>query len=290
MEFRAGRVSPDPLAPKVDLTPHLSSAIDESADYYSRVVNWGMLGNDDWGDCTCASDGHIAIQQTAYGLGSAEAVSNADVLRVYAAIAGFNPGAGPPGQNPTDRGATVQSALDYLRRKGINGFKIAAYGFVEPKNHDAVKHAIEEFGALSVGFNLPKSALSANGEWTVVPGSPIDGGHCVMIAGFDADWLYAISWGELVRISWDFWDTYCEESWAIISEDWTTVTELSLTSFGEEFAETFATANPFLPAEPYSLFFDELKDWQEDFVADERKAFAWFRKLHYKGVHRDSRT
>jgi hypothetical protein len=82
MAFRAGRISPDPLAPKVDLTPHLSAAVDESADYYSRVVNWGMLGNDDWGDCTCASDGHIAIQQTAYGLGSAEAVSTADVLRV----------------------------------------------------------------------------------------------------------------------------------------------------------------------------------------------------------------
>jgi hypothetical protein len=124
----------------------------------------------------------------------------------------------------------------------------------------------------------------------VVEGSPIDGGHCVMVAGFDADWLYVISWGEVIRVSWDFWDAYCEEAWAVISEDWTSVTELSLVAFGEEFAATFATSNPFAELSPFTVLADDVTNFEEDFREDGREVLAfvadWFRKLHYKGAHR----
>jgi len=282
MEFRAGRISLDPNAPKPELTPHLAgtdSQISPSVDYYSKVASWGELGNDKWGDCTCASDGHIAMQQTAYGLGKADGVTDAEVLAVYSAVSGFVINDGPPGNNPTDRGATVQAALEYLRKKGVAGFRISAYGHVDPKNHDAVKHAVEDFGALSIGLNLPTSVMSQGNQWTVVPGSPIDGGHCVMVAGYDPQWVYGVSWGQVIRMSWDFWDQYCEESWAVISQDWTTVTGLSLEAFGAEFASAFGGPNPFAPP---------LIERIEDEVTEGVKGF--FHKLSYKGDHSAWRT
>lgn len=279
--FRAGRLSLDPNAPKPELTPHLCGEgveVSDSVDYFSHVTNWDALGNLDWGDCTCASDGHIAIQQTAYGLGEAQEVTTAEVLAAYSAISGFDPAAGPPGRNPTDKGATTQAALEYLRKYGIGGFRIAAYGHVDWKDHDAVKHAVEEFGAMSIGVLLPISALSQNGEWTVVPGSPIDGGHCVMVVGYDARWLYVVSWGQVNRMSWEFLDTYCEEAWAIISEYWTPVTGLSLEAFGSEFAAVFGGGNPFAPSV------------LEDIEVEGRRVFkgfkAWFHRLGYRGAHR----
>lgn len=280
VEFRGGRLTHE--GPLLDLTPHLANpevVLADRIDYFSKVVQWGELGNTDWGDCTCASDGHIAIQQTAYGLGRADAITPADALRAYAAISGFNPGSGPPGANPTDRGATVVSALEYLRKFGMCGFKIKAHGSVDVKNIPAVKHAVEEFGALSIGISLPKSALTqfdAGQPWTVVEGSPSDGEHCVMVAGFDSNWVYVITWGTVVPMSWQFWDEYVGEAHAIISEYWLSVTGISLEAFGAEFAQVFGGRNPFVAAAAPA-------DIPSRLLSDIR---SWFHGLHYHGGHR----
>lgn len=288
VEFRGGRLGN--TGPLLDLTSHLGNPdvqLSDRIDYFSKVVNWGELGNTSWGDCTCASDGHIAIQQTAYGLGRADVVTNADALRAYAAISGFNPGDGPPGSNPTDRGATVLSALEYLRKTGMCGFKIVAHGSLDVKNLPAVKHAVEEFGALSIGIDLPKSAMAqfnAGQPWTVVPGgSPSDGGHCVMVAGFDSAWVYVVTWGMVVPMSWGFWDAYVDEAYAVISELWSSVTGVSLLAFGAEFSAAFGGRNPFAPvvvSEPANYFLLACRDVR-----------SWFHGLFgYKGAHRAWRT
>jgi len=279
--FRAGRIPLDPNAPKPELTPHLCGnafTAADSIDYYSKVTNWGELGNKFWGDCTCACDGHIAIQQTAYGLGKAQTVTDAETLQAYAAVSGFDINAGPPGKNPTDKGATVQAALEYLRKTGIGGFEIAAYGHIDPRSHDAVKHGVEDFGALSIGINFPKSGMrqfEAGQPLDAVPDDGgIEGGHCVMVAGFDSQFVYIVTWGQLARMTWAFWDKYVEEAWAVISRDWTTVTGLSLEAFGAEFASAFGGANPFAPS-----VIEELEDEIQKGVR------GFFHKLGYRGVH-----
>lgn len=212
-----------------------------------------MLGNDEWGDCTCAGDGHICVQQTALGLKKEQAVTTAEALAEYHVIGGFNPNAGPPGDNPTDNGATVQSAMEYLRNPGIGGFKTAAFGELNVKNMTEVKKAAAEFGCLSIGINLPESAMNqfnAGQPWTVVAGSAIDGGHCVIVVGYDADWIYVVTWGQVQRMSYGFWTTYVEEAWAPISKDWQSKSGLSLVAFGEEFAALTGEPNPFTHPAP----------------------------------------
>jgi hypothetical protein len=247
--FRGGWL-PTPEHLKVSLTPHLKAiSVPVSVDNYSGVPFWGMLGNDEWGDCTCAGDGHIVCQQTALGDNSEIRPTDSQAVTVYEQ-SGFDPNAGPPGENPTDNGWTVQAALDYLRTKGWPGsdWKIAAYGSVDVSNHNAVRQAAYEFGCLSIGFDVPESAMeqfNAGQPWTPVAGSPIEGGHCVIVVGYDRDWVYIITWGTVWKMSWSFWDTYVSEAHAVIAKDWQSKSGLSLTAFGAEFAAMFGGGNPF---------------------------------------------
>lgn len=253
--FRGGRLPQDPDAPRVSLSPHLNAVtVPSSVNNYTGVNVWGMLGNDEWGDCTCAGDGHVICQQTALGIKKEAKVTTAEALAAYTAISGFDPNAGPPGDNPTDNGATVESALDYLRTHGMAGVKIAAYGSLPPVNHTEVKQAVWEFGCLSIGLLVPESAMSqfnAGEPWTVVKDSPIEGGHCVIVVGYDSNWVYVVTWGAVQKMSWGFWATYVEEAHAPILSDWESKSgAVSLEAFGEEFAKMFKVDNPFASTSP----------------------------------------
>lgn len=246
--FRKGRLPNDPTKPRLSLDAHLSGAAPGAVDNFTYVASWGMLGNDLWGDCTFAGDGHVVEQQTALGLGQEKVVTTGQCLDAYSAVTGFDPNAGPSGSNPTDNGATVQSAMEYLLRSGLAGMKVSAFAELAVTNHLNIRQAIYEFGCLSIGINLPVSAMdqfNAGQPWTVVPGSPNDGGHCVIAVGYDTSWVYVISWGAVTRMSWEFWMTYVEEAWVPISKAWVSKSGLSLTAFGEEYAKLTGKANPF---------------------------------------------
>jgi hypothetical protein len=256
--FRGGLIPRDASTPRVSLTPYLlagAGVLPPAVDYYTGIAYLGMLGNDQWGDCVFAGDGHIVEQQTALGDKSELKISTQDALAAYSAVTGFDPNAGPPGENPTDNGAQVSDGLNYLRTHGMADWKIAAYGDVDVSNHTALKRAIWEFGALSIGFSVPESAMeqfNAGQPWTVVPDSPIEGGHCVIACGYDASYVYVITWGAIQKMTWDFWNTYVSEAHAIIAKDWDSVSGLSLTAFGQEWVATFGGQNPFAPTPPPS--------------------------------------
>lgn len=250
LTFRKGRLPNDPSKPRLRLSETLAAAAPPPPGFngFADVASWGMLGNDNWGDCVFACDGHITEQQTAVGDGQELVVTTGQALAAYSAVTGFDPNAGPPGQNPTDQGAQVQDGLNYLRKSGLAGWKIAAFAELDVKNLTEIKQGTAEFGCLSIGINLPVSAMDQfnnSQPWTPVPGSAIDGGHCVQVVGYDSAWVYVVTWGAIQRMSWSFWEQYVEEAWAIISKDWVSKTGLSLTAFGEEFAAMTGQANPF---------------------------------------------
>src|SRR6202035_3127836 len=68
---------------------------------------WGMLGNDEWGDCAWAGPAHETMILTTEG-GHAASFTTAGVLSDYSAGTGFDPNAGSPGSNPTDKGSNVR--------------------------------------------------------------------------------------------------------------------------------------------------------------------------------------
>ena len=101
---------------------------------------WGMLGNDEWGDCAWAGPAHETMLLSTEG-GHAAAFTTAGVLSDYSAGTGFDPNAGPPGKNPTDNGSEVRKVLSYRRKTGIiairNGLFFACTSFIVLLNRDA---------------------------------------------------------------------------------------------------------------------------------------------------------
>lgn len=230
-----------------------------TVDHFSAVKSVGMHLNDTWGDCTTAADANIIQGLTTYGQGREVRISDTYVLAAYEA-SGFDPKAGPPGNNPTDQGWTVADSLSYLRKTGMAGRKIALYGQIEPSDTKRVSQAVYEFGYLSIGLNLPKSAVaqfnagpakgSAHPVWSLTSDRSIDGGHCVCVAGYNSAGPLAWTWGSVVQMTWGFWRTYCEEVWAVVSSDWVSKVTgkdpdgVNVTVLGEEAKELLGT-NPF---------------------------------------------
>lgn len=200
-----------------------------TVDYFSQVGTVGMHLNDQWGCCTCSGDANVIQGITTYGLGSEVVVPDADVLAAYEQ-AGFNPNAGPPGENPTDQGWTCADALAYLKAHGMAGHKIAAYGQVGYTDRAKVQTCLYEFGYASLGVNLPQSAMDQFNQaeqagkvpqWTVTrAGSNVIGGHCIIACGYTPAGPVIWTWGAHVQLTWAWVDTYVAEFWPVVSQDW----------------------------------------------------------------------
>jgi len=142
-------------------------------------------------------------------------------ILAYEAITGYR-----PSDPSTDRGAVELDVLRYWRKTGIGGTKIEAFIALEPKNHLHVQAAVELFGGSYIGLALPVSAQQ-QAVWSVPPGGPTGtgapgswGGHAVVIEAYDAHGLTCITWGQKKKMTWSFWDAYCDEAYALLSELW----------------------------------------------------------------------
>jgi hypothetical protein len=139
---------------------------------------WGMLGNDEWGDCAWAGPAHETMLLSTEG-GHPATFTTAGVLSDYSAGTGFNPKAGPSGHNPTDRGSNVRDVLRYRRKTGIidaaeKRHKIGAFVKLEPKNLTQIYQAMYLFQTVGIGIEFPGSAMEQFNEgkpWSVVPGA-----------------------------------------------------------------------------------------------------------------------
>src|SRR6185437_1570180 len=88
-----------------------------------------------------------------------------------------------------------------------------------------VQLAIELFGGIDVGVALPITAQN-QAIWDVAPNWAIEaapgswGGHAVPVLDYDADGLLCVTWGAPKRMTWRFWSTYVDESYAVLSSAW----------------------------------------------------------------------
>ena len=254
--FCPGRLAPDPSKPRMMLAPHMQAIVAPPAqvDWYSGITDWPMYGNDSWGDCVPAEQGHHEEAFSFYGGHRLVEVTDQDVIDAYSAITGFDPNAGPPGDNPTDQGTLIQDAMSYWRKTGIGGHKIAAFAGGSVADITEVKTAIAAFGPLSLGINFPNTAMdqfNAGEPWDVARHAKVEGGHCVALVGYDAHYLYVVTWGQVQKMTQAFWNKYVEEAWAPISAEWVdSVTGLDpagvdLVGLGEAFAALTGDPNPF---------------------------------------------
>lgn len=192
-----------------------------SIDYAKAVKNWPMFGNDQYGDCTCAAAGHMIEDWTA----------NTSVERTpaeSAILAAYNHFA----HGVADAGANMLDVLKYWRTSGIGQDKIKAFTQLELHNNLEAQDAVYFFGSCYIGLGLPDFAVAPGTDflrtpWIVPPKGPIgnaapnpNNGHCVPAVAYDPRNLWIVTWGALKPMSWQFYATYADEAFAVLSIDW----------------------------------------------------------------------
>lgn len=261
--FPLGKLPAQPARPQLRLTPVLQEAQlpapAASMDWQNDGIAWPMYGNDEWGDCVWAEIGHAVNQATYYATGREVEPTDADILKGYSDVTGFDPNAGAPGLNRTDNGTYLQDAMKYWRTTGVAGHKIVAYASLDPSNLDEVRQAISLFGSISVGIQFPDSAMRQfdSGEvWDVVRGAHIEGGHCVLAGAYDERTVGIVTWGAETRMTWKFWQKYVDEAWVYFDVDGLKEAGSYFTgapsfyALGEEFAALTGEKNPIPAPQP----------------------------------------
>ncbi len=192
-----------------------------AADYAEPVAKWPMMGNDHYGDCTCAAAGHMIEEWTA-NTSKEKILTDHAILKAYKHFAGDDP----------DAGANMLDVLNYWRQTGIGGDKITAFAGLEPQNHVQLRDSVWLFGTCYIGVALPDFAVPADTDfltipWEVPAGGAVgeaapnpNNGHCIPAVGYDQRFIYVVTWGALKTMTWQFYDAYADEAFAVLSQDW----------------------------------------------------------------------
>lgn len=194
---------------------------------------WPMLANDRFNCCTSAAAGHMIHHWTAANE-QGIFLTDADIIRAQAQLTG----------DRLMECVSMLDALKYWRNEGIGGHKIHSFVNGEKSNPADLRCIVHLFGSGYVGLDLPPFACAGDPQkwpdipWEIPASAASDAtapdpkqGHCVAVVGYDPQSLYAVSWGRLKRMSWEFFQRYAEEVYAVLSTDWVAENAKSPTGF-----------------------------------------------------------
>lgn len=184
--------------------------------HYGHLVSSGypMDGNDVYGDCTIAAVAHMLQTFNAEIRVQIPIPSSAQVVDTYFQLTG--------GQ---DSGLVEVDVLNHWKNSGFWGHKIAGYAPVPTNDLTQLHQAVAFYGGAYLGVQIPQSAEQQfnNGQpWTVVPDSPIVGGHAVPIVGYDPSFVWVVTWGALQSVTYPWLATYLDEAYAVIAPEFVT--------------------------------------------------------------------
>ncbi len=223
---------------------------------------WGMLANgpcDDntiapeyyayngVGDCGWAFWGHAFKQEEKQ---SGRPISNftcASTANNYAKYLGLTDYTQLNQQN--DQGTDLQEGLLRVQQQGFtdadnNAHKIVSFLSLEVGNFTELWQALYLGNSIMLGIQLPQSAMNQTNDhqmWSVVPGSPIDGGHCVHLVGKPGENVWTvITWGLRQIVTEQFLKTYMDEAYMFVTaEQYNAVTGESIEHYTEADIEKY---------------------------------------------------
>lgn len=181
---------------------------------------WGMLGNDQVGNCVWAGAAHEDMIFTAMG-GSPVLYQTKDVISDYSACTGYDP------KDPnTDEGTDMRKAASYRRKTGLlaaDGSRQMVDGYLALKvgNIEQIEVSTSLFGACGLGVQLPSSAMDqfdSQEPWHRTSGRQHnEGGHYISHVGRNSlsDQL-VVTWGRLHAATDDWLATYMDEGVAYL--------------------------------------------------------------------------
>lgn len=191
-------------------------------------VSLGAMLNDTLGDCTCAAIYHARQVWTSVANPPMSTAPDAEVEKAYEEFCGY-----VSGDPSTDQGGVEQTVLADWVHEGApladgSVDHLVAFVEIDPSNHDDVMRAVYDCGIVYIGLNVPAFLMASQppAVWNVDPNGDqtIVGGHCVVVAGYDADGVDLISWGTKYRMTWAFWDQFVDEAYALADESWIAAT------------------------------------------------------------------
>lgn len=174
------------------------------------VGEWGMLGNDRYGDCGVAGIQHGLMADAKITSTAKHFPSEKQVIDYYLK---FTRG--------DDSGVVLHDLLAHIRDHKFYDETIEAYAPFSINDVPTLQTAIWLYGFAYVGITVTSAmqkAFGADDPWDAkaVDGEVV-GGHCVPIVGYDDQFLYCVTWGAIQRITYPAWHTMASEAWAIIS-------------------------------------------------------------------------
>lgn len=183
---------------------------------------WPMLANDQFNCCTSAAAGHMVHHWTTANQ-DAVMLTDKDIIEAHAKLT----------RDQLMEPVSMLDALRFWRKSGIGNHRIYSYMSAGRPQPSTLRGVIFLFGAAYVGLDLPNFAIVGPPAqvlatpWQLSPNtSPEDAapqdknGHCVATVGYDEDSVYAVTWGTLKSMSWDFFTLYTDEVYAVLSTDW----------------------------------------------------------------------
>ena len=187
--------------PSYDVLTHVYAALNIS----DPKVLFPMDGNDTLGDCTIAA---LAHAETTFNglLGRKSILSQQDVIALYERLTGGH-----------DTGLNELDVLNYWRKRPTAGDKLLGYVSIDPKNHTHVQQAVQLFGGVYLGFQVPQDCIQqfdARQPWT--PGPLTQDGHAVFAVQYDQTGVTVLTWGNTQQATWAWWDECVDEAYAVL--------------------------------------------------------------------------
>ena len=193
------------------------------------------MKNDVLGICTAAGLGHFE-QVWHINTGRGITLTDDQIIDFYSATTGY-----VRGDPSTDQGGNELDILkQWLKTPGLlAGHSLTGFAPFRATVTNSIKDSIAICGGAYLGINLPKTILNQGDLWYVPAQGPTGdgapgslGGHAVVAVAYNTRHIVFISWGQLYKMTWDFYTTYTEEAYALVSEDWIkSTTHLSPSGF-----------------------------------------------------------
>jgi hypothetical protein len=153
--------------------------------------------------------------------------TTAQALALYSAVTGFDPNAGPSGNNPTDNGGVLTIALDYWKNTGFEVTtrsgksrlsQIVGWASLDISSFALMRWAAYTFGGSYLGIQCPQQCEDDTTNWNFAPGLPSAGGHCIDQAGEGSQGAKMRSWGLFIPASAGFMGSYIDEGYIVVSD------------------------------------------------------------------------
>ena len=180
-----------------------------------KFGDWGMLGNDRYGDCGVAGIQHGFEADATITKERETFATDKQTIDYYLTYT-----------NGQDSGVVLSDFLTYVRKHGYYKQSISAFAPVAVHDIPTLQTAVWMYGFAYTGITVTHGMQVAFGNekpWDAAACSgPIIGGHCVPVVGYDDHYVYVITWGGVQAITYSAWHSIATEAWAVITGEFET--------------------------------------------------------------------